>query len=151
MRRLTLIDGEWNKECKKCKRVYKVSADTYAKAIEEMYKHFHCNKSNHDTMYPICRNCENNRVSGRISHNLTKSELLTKQEGLCDICKISLTDPFSFHRGAQPVVDHDYKTGKSRGIVCTRCNIALGWVEKVFKDPDWLDGMIMYLRKHNVY
>lgn len=40
-------------------------------------------------------------------------------------------------------VDHDHKTGKVRGLLCTACNLALGMVHD---DIDVLQQMISYLK-----
>lgn len=47
-------------------------------------------------------------------------EMLTKQGGACVICR----EP-----PKRPVVDHDHKTGKVRGILCHRCNVILHGIE----------------------
>lgn len=41
------------------------------------------------------------------------------QNSLCKICK----------KETGLVVDHDHKTGRVRGMICNRCNGALGWFE----------------------
>lgn len=44
-------------------------------------------------------------------------------------------------------VDHCHKTGKVRGILCSRCNTALGG----FRDqPEYLEAAIRYLQLSNV-
>ena len=52
------------------------------------------------------------------------NKLFHSQGGRCAICK-RWTHP-------KPLcVDHDHKTGKVRGLLCTRCNIKLGqWHDK---------------------
>lgn len=55
-------------------------------------------------------------------YGLTKeahAELLAKQNGVCAICKI----------GGQLYVDHNHTTGKVRGLLCPKCNTAVGYVE----------------------
>lgn len=47
-------------------------------------------------------------------------QLLELQDGKCAICGIRAFD-----------VDHCHKTGNIRGLLCTRCNAVVGWVEKV--------------------
>ena len=50
--------------------------------------------------------------------------LLKKQENVCAICKNNMI----FKRKLD--VDHDHKTGKIRGLLCSNCNGSLGWYEK---------------------
>ena len=60
-------------------------------------------------------------------------ELLAKQEYACATC-----------RQKKPLdVDHDHQTGKVRGLLCRRCNIAIGQFED---DPDLIDRIASYLR-----
>jgi hypothetical protein len=46
--------------------------------------------------------------------------LLEKQRGSCAICSSS-----NWH-GRQACVDHDHVTGKVRGLLCHKCNLAIG-------------------------
>jgi len=47
------------------------------------------------------------------------NEMLLDQEDKCAICQIEL-DWRKMH------VDHNHKTGKVRGLLCYKCNVALG-------------------------
>lgn len=62
--------------------------------------------------------------------------LLLKQKGVCAICKEE-------ERGKNLAVDHDHKTGRVRGLLCSRCNTVLGRVED---RVDLLKNMISYLQ-----
>jgi hypothetical protein len=56
--------------------------------------------------------------------------LLKKQKDKCKICKQIMQSP---------CVDHNHKTGKVRGLLCIKCNAALGHfgdtLEKLMKGP----------------
>lgn len=57
------------------------------------------------------------------------NKLLTLQNGCCAICKRHHTE---FSRRLD--VDHDHKSGKIRGLLCSGCNRGLGY----FKDSEQL-------------
>lgn len=64
------------------------------------------------------------------------------QNGKCAICGCKL-DSSRYTRFAG---DHDHKTGKLRGLLCTNCNTALG----LMKDsPLRLQSAIDYLKRHS--
>lgn len=67
-------------------------------------------------------------------------ELLLKQEGVCAICK--QVDSC----GRRLSVDHDHVTGKIRGLLCVKCNVAMGNMDDSI---DKLESMIKYLRGHD--
>jgi hypothetical protein len=63
--------------------------------------------------------------------------LLQRQGGKCEICKNAAST------GKRLVVDHCHVTGRIRGLLCSRCNLAIG----MFKDSiDALAAAIEYLK-----
>lgn len=65
------------------------------------------------------------------------NSLLESQKYKCAICETGACTS-----GREFAVDHDHATGKIRGLLCTRCNIGLGY----FKDSaDMLSRAIQYL------
>ncbi|HVF75795.1 MAG TPA: endonuclease VII domain-containing protein [Acidimicrobiales bacterium] len=61
----------------------------------------------------------------------TYDEMLAAQEGVCGICERPPRDDISLH------VDHEHGTGRVRGLLCFRCNNALG---------DFEDDAVLLLR-----
>lgn len=64
--------------------------------------------------------------------------MVKAQEGKCAICGWQSSPKDPLH------VDHDHKTGRVRGMLCSRCNMALGSVED---DTSLLGSMIEYLKR----
>lgn len=64
--------------------------------------------------------------------------LLKRADGKCEICMKVMTRA----GGHQPVIDHSHATGKVRGVICAKCNSALGFVED---DVQRLQRMEKYL------
>jgi len=63
------------------------------------------------------------RVKRLKKYNLTPEQydqMVEAQKGSCAICKIPIE---------KPDIDHNHQTGKTRGVLCPRCNHGLGFVE----------------------
>ena len=66
-------------------------------------------------------------------------QLLENQNGVCAIC--------GENRSKHALgVDHNHTTKSIRGLLCKKCNIALGYMED---NIGWLQKMISYLELHN--
>jgi ribosomal protein L34E len=63
-------------------------------------------------------------------------EMLARQKGICAICGY---EP----RVQRLAVDHDHKTGRIRGLLCSRCNHALAWIED--NSPSIYERAVDYL------
>lgn len=63
--------------------------------------------------------------------------LYENQGGRCAICNRSAAHEDALH------VDHDHKTKKVRGLLCSRCNQGIGLLRE---DPDIMLAAIDYLR-----
>lgn len=61
-----------------------------------------------------------------------------KQNGLCEVCCTSSERLLA--------VDHNHKTGRIRGLLCSQCNLAIGNSKE---DVKILKNMIKYINKHN--
>lgn len=70
-----------------------------------------------------------------------KVALLTKQGGVCAICR---TDKPTGRNGWH--VDHCHTTGKVRGVLCSKCNMAIGLLKD---DPNVVNAAELYLRNHH--
>jgi len=68
--------------------------------------------------------------------------IIKLQNGLCPICKLTLSeiDSKNIH------VDHDHKTNRVRGVLCTNCNSGLGHAKD---NVDTLQNSIEYLNYYN--
>lgn len=67
--------------------------------------------------------------------------MFNSQNGKCAIC-----NSFETHdKHGVLAVDHDHKTGKIRGLLCFKCNTALGSVDD---NIEILKNMINYLNKY---
>jgi hypothetical protein len=65
---------------------------------------------------------------------------LVEQGGVCGICGREPRPDISLH------VDHDHGSGALRGLLCFRCNQAIG---SLGEDPYLLDAAAAYLRDHD--
>jgi hypothetical protein len=85
-----------------------------------------------------------NQAAQRTSYGLTLEELdamWQAQSGRCAICGV----PERTTR--RLAIDHDHTTGAVRGLLCQRCNMALGMFED---DPDRLTAAAAYLSRQGL-
>jgi hypothetical protein len=67
-------------------------------------------------------------------------ELLEFQQGGCAICRKSCAT------GRDLAVDHNHQTGAVRGLLCIKCNVALGSLNE---DEDLIWKVLEYLKRHD--
>lgn len=67
------------------------------------------------------------------------NQIFDSQNGLCAICKEKEI------RGTYLCVDHNHITGKVRGLLCSKCNSAIGYLNE---DIDIFLEAIKYLKKY---
>ncbi|MGN6173164.1 MAG: endonuclease VII domain-containing protein [Streptosporangiaceae bacterium] len=71
----------------------------------------------------------------------TWDHLLARQDGRCAICRTDTPG----RRGESWHIDHDHVTGLVRGLLCQRCNLAIGMLED---SPDLLSAALRYIESH---
>lgn len=75
-------------------------------------------------------------------------EMLDKQDGKCAICKGTETyqNKAGIHNKNETgfSVDHSHTTGLIRGLLCRKCNSAIGYFRE---DPSLLERAIKYLKQ----
>ena len=88
------------------------------------------------------RHLKHRRTSRFKIYGLTVAQfdaLMTAQNSACAGCGAQLFEDKKTN------IDHDHTTGKVRGLLCVRCNLALGLVKD---DVEVLLRLGMYLEKH---
>ena len=111
------------KWCPKCKQMLQ-------------FESFGKNKTQKFGLTAYCRECQK-KVSRRHLYGLTDTaykQLLFEQNGFCKICGRKF--------GMAPHVDHDHSTGRIRGLLCNKCNTAIGMFNE---DIACLKAAIVYL------
>lgn len=71
-------------------------------------------------------------------------KMFKEQDGCCAICGNPETSVFKGTVRALGV-DHNHKTGKVRGLLCTGCNIKLG----ILEDEDFVNPAMDYLKEYD--
>lgn len=124
--------GSWRLGEKKCT----VCLET--KSLSE----YSLNPKRDNAPTPRCRRC-NVMARWHSRYGVSQIEymaMLKRQEGRCAICR---SDNPARSRAKNFSVDHCHKTGRIRGLLCYRCNPALGF----FKDNEKIiQGALDYLR-----
>jgi ribosomal protein S14 len=118
------------------------------------YTEYVKSNSSKDGHQSYCRDCKLEQGLIR-KYGLTiqtRQELLDSQGGSCPICNSELKMPSKGnHRNSEvvgrhyAVVDHCHDTGRTRGILCGKCNLMLGKAED---NIEYLKSAIKYLENY---
>ena len=85
-------------------------------------------------------------TSLRYRFGITKKQfdaMVGEQKELCAACQLPETATDSRTGKLRRLhVDHNHETGKVRGLLCTRCNLAVGYLKD---DPQRAQGILTYL------
>jgi hypothetical protein len=141
-----LFDEKGHKRCPKC---------TEYKPL----KHFHIDNTSKHGVRAICKRCTNASIrkqykQGKIYtaekqayyrkrnygiDDMTYQAMFEAQGGLCAICH----QPEIAKKGTLSV-DHSHVTGEIRGLLCYKCNSALGGLDD---DIERVRNLLLYLEK----
>lgn len=91
----------------------------------------------------IGTDCRRRKRLGMEPHEY--DQLLDEQDGVCAICKSKCTS--KTQKGVQKslAADHDHATGATRGLLCAKCNTAIGLLGD---DPAIVAAALAYLSSH---
>jgi hypothetical protein len=127
-----------SKLCRRCREMKPLGA-------------FHRKRKGGQGRGSVCKACRkqepysseaNRRVMLKHKYGITPAEyatLLTRQGGGCAVCGRTSGD--NLHRHLH--VDHDHVTGRVRGLLCSRHNVALGMLGD---DPEEVVSLLAYIR-----
>ena len=102
---------------------------------------FTSNKYNKDKIDHYCMECRTNkRTKERYGIDLvTKQKMFAQQNQQCQICfKV-------FNDLAEAFIDHCHVTKQIRGLLCTKCNTAIGFLND---DLLLVENALLYLKKY---
>lgn len=77
--------------------------------------------------------------------NQQYQQMRESQQDCCLICEKHESEVRAKKRVFGLYVDHDHVSGKVRGLLCSNCNLLVGWMEKQHLV---LDNAISYVQKH---
>lgn len=121
---------------KETRRVYNEKRRERYKNDEEYRKEIRKKVKDYQKSHPEMRLAQRLRQYG-----ITPDEyrnILEKQDGKCAICGSEIGNS----EGDRLYVDHNHKTGKVRGILCSNCNTGIG---KFHDSTELLKNAIYYL------
>jgi len=117
----------------RCKTCHKKITEAYRKDNLEIYR-----KASLENWHSLSIEKKQERWIKRYGINANDyKQLFEKQNGVCQICKKCCSSRQFLS------VDHCHKTGKVRGLLCVKCNTALGMLDD---NAEYFTAAIMYLK-----
>ena len=119
------------KKCRKCRKCGKEKPlfdfDTYIHHNGFEYTRHQCRECRRKYKHQNPEKVRNNHYQRTYGITLIEYELMLKsQNGVCKICGQFETAKGNSGKILPLSIDHEHKTGKIRGLLCAKCNKALG-------------------------
>jgi len=148
--------------CPQCKDCNKINANLYREQpldpqvskicascnTERSPQEYSFNKTARDGLQSICRDCAR-EARFKKDYGISieyYNQILEEQDGKCAICHITQNENVINNKSGEPArfaVDHCHRTGNVRGLLCDRCNRALGALRD---NPKSAENAAAYLR-----
>lgn len=127
--------------CRKCMNEYKKRIPKYKETRREY------DKKNRKKIQMSDRKRNRKRILEKFGiSEQVYDELLIAQDGKCAICKNDETAVDNrYGLKKRLAVDHNHITGKIRGLLCTKCNSALGFLKE---DINIIISMLKYIEEY---
>ncbi len=142
--------GECHNTAQREKRATDEEFQEYNRKQTSRYYHRHKERMNKSRKEYAANNPQmQHKYKLKQNYQMTVEEygnILTKQNGVCAICKLPETRMTSSRKDKKVnalAVDHNHISGRNRGLLCGNCNTALGLMKE---DIETLKNMISYLR-----
>lgn len=136
------IEVKWGR-CRKC--VYEISRSSRKKKSLEEWRAYNCEYDKNN----LIKSKQKRRKHVLKKYGISEQDyfdLNEKQGGKCKICnQVGNGYDKKWKVSRKLAVDHCHKTGRVRGLLCTRCNNALGAMKD---DIILLNIAIEYLKAH---
>lgn len=114
------------------------------KSNRQKYEQGEAGKANRRRWYNSSDGKKSNRKAMlKLKFGMTLEEydlMLTNQQGCCKVCGDHIEDLSKFL-----AVDHNHITGNVRGLLCNRCNVALGMLRE---DTNIMKNLIKYVEEY---
>jgi hypothetical protein len=140
--RLRIVASPICKMCSGCKLLKPLEdfSKSTSKALQSRCKH--CSAmSGREWVAANPEKRENSILISKYGITLEEKDGLRARSGnRCELCGLAPKTSKSLH------IDHDHKTGKVRGLLCSWCNTALGrFHDSPSEVKRWLDKVVKYL------
>jgi hypothetical protein len=117
--------------------------------LTKLKEEFHLNGNAGNGLSYWCKDCERDSRFQR-SYGISEKEykqLFNKQKGVCAICGQPETAKGPDGCIKLLSIDHDHTNNQIRGLLCTRCNFGIGYLND---DVKILTSALEYIIKHRV-
>lgn len=75
------------------------------------------------------------------------NKMLEKQDNVCAICLLDEQGLNNSGKKKRLAIDHNHETGEVRGLLCTKCNMALGRFDDSIEK---IERALNYLKKYEI-